>query len=521
MPLEGPSAPAVAARTGTDRPIVRVDWFLASASRAPLYHELLKLPNSMAELESRLFVKIDDDRKNGRTARVGLTGSTVTPQGRVIERHDSAFGAMWKTFDFADRQDVRTRPLGPGDGPHDFRSGGGEALFELPNGMIGFFVASADGSRLDSAPTALLRDPKRPTVPVANGLSCLGCHATGPIAATDEVRPSLAKSNLPDDVLDAADDLYPPADRLAELVRNDSARYARAVAETGAFAGPTEIIATLAREFEADVTPETAAIEAGLAPDPLKSLIGRTPRLSQALRPLTQGQSVRREAFSEAFPALVEARFPDASRRQTIVERRPSAPGPQPQPQPQPPRNDPAPAPKMAANPPKGTKPGAKGRYPAERLDAIPENVRSDDREGFRDVAPEGALLVGLRVRYGEFLGRAKVGAVQPIYRKGTKETRGEWHGEAQGGEGEAIARPGYAIGALNTRTGLLVDGCQVVFMRIKGDRLIPEDSYNAPWLGDTQNGGPNFILGEGRIAVGIHGRAGRELNSLGLLLLK
>jgi hypothetical protein len=38
------------------------------------------------------------------------------------------------------------------------------------------------------------------------------------------------------------------------------------------------------------------------------------------------------------------------------------------------------------------------------------------------------------------------------------------------------VAKPGYAVGALRTRTGLTVDSFEIVFMRIKGERLDPND---------------------------------------------
>ena len=59
--------------------------------------------------------------------------------------------------------------------------------------------------------------------------------------------------------------------------------------------------------------------------------------------------------------------------------------------------------------------------------------------------------------------------------------------------------QPGYAVGAINTHTGLTVDGFEMVFMRIDGDRLDPEDSYSSPWLGDEKGGTPRDVSSDGK----------------------
>ena len=52
----------------------------------------------------------------------------------------------------------------------------------------------------------------------------------------------------------------------------------------------------------------------------------------------------------------------------------------------------------------------------------------------------------------------------------------GQRRGTLLGEETTAIAKPGYAVGAINTHTGLAVDGFEMVFMRIDGDRLDSTD---------------------------------------------
>ena len=42
----------------TDVPSVHIDWFIATASKPPLYHDLLSLPLTDRELETRLEVDV-------------------------------------------------------------------------------------------------------------------------------------------------------------------------------------------------------------------------------------------------------------------------------------------------------------------------------------------------------------------------------------------------------------------------------------------------------------------------------
>ena len=139
------------------------------------------------------------------------------------------------------------------------------------------------------------------------------------------------------------------------------------------------------------------------------------------------------------------------------------------------------------------------------------------DRDGFRDLGPEGSVLVGVRVTYIERFGGPKVRSVQPIYRSDKNHYAGLTYGEAVGPVFTVVARPGYAVGGLVTHTGLTVDGFGIVFMKVDGDRLDPNDTYNSPWIGDRQGGSPGEVMTRGGLVVGLQGRAKNEVNALGL----
>lgn len=143
------------------------------------------------------------------------------------------------------------------------------------------------------------------------------------------------------------------------------------------------------------------------------------------------------------------------------------------------------------------------------------------DREGFRMTGPVGAVLVGVRVHTADKFGGPKIAGVQAIYRLGNKTFLGQIAGQADGPATTVVAKPGYAVGGLAWHAGLLVDGFRVVFMKVDGDRLDPDDSYNSPWLGDENGGGPGEVMSQGDLVVGLQGRAGDAIFALGLTARK
>ena len=125
-----------------------------------------------------------------------------------------------------------------------------------------------------------------------------------------------------------------------------------------------------------------------------------------------------------------------------------------------------------------------------------------------------------MRVGYVEIFGGPKVAMIQPIFQKGNTYIEGTRFGKDIPPEMTLVARPGYAVGTINTRTGLTVDAFQVVFVRLKDGHFDAKDFYNSDWLGDPRGGGPTTATGQGKLVVGIHGHSnGREINSLGVLV--
>jgi len=159
--------------------------------------------------------------------------------------------------------------------------------------------------------------------------------------------------------------------------------------------------------------------------------------------------------------------------------------------------------------------------YPPEDLVDVSRSFLGSERDGFRDIGPAGSVLVGVRASYIERFGGPKVRSAQPIYRVGTKHYAGRIYGEVVPPVTTVVAKSGYAVGGLVTHTGLTVDGFRMVFMKVDGDRLDPNDQYNSVWIGDEQGGGPGEVMSNGGLVVGLQGRSGAEVFALGITTLK
>jgi WD40 repeat protein/cytochrome c553 len=300
-----------AALTGSEQPYLRADWFVATASRAPLYYDLLQMPGTDRALERLLQVDAAADIQEENVARAGFNGSGVSRNNRLLERHDAGFGAYWRTYDFSgnvDRQNLFDHPLGPAPAANAFVPAGGEAIFHLPNGLHGYLLLDGNGRRIDKASVDIVSDPQRPDRAVEAGLSCMSCHARGFIHKDDQVRAHVLKNAaaFPKEAVETVRALYPSAARFKGLIEQDNERTLKALAKTGVKVDDAEPVTALTLRYEGVVDLPGAAAEAGLAPAEFKARLAKAPLLGRALGPLlVDGGTVQRQAFQTAFADLV------------------------------------------------------------------------------------------------------------------------------------------------------------------------------------------------------------------------
>ena len=312
-----------------DIPSIHADWFLAQASLPPLYHDLLSLPLTDRELETRLEVDVVRNLLNApgvRVWRAGTNNSGVSNNNRVLERHTSRYGAYWKSYDFAGSvgtQNIFTHPL-------SFTPDGGEVIFNLPNGLQGYYLANASGFRLDDAPINIVSNPAASDPTVRNGLSCFGCHTEGMKTFEDQVRSVIESNATPAYDKAQALRLYVEQSEMDTRVQEDMERYRDALEATGGAIGGIEPISRFHEAFQGPVDVAYAAAVVGLETEVFQERIRENIGLQNVglLALAGENGSVKRDAWTSSFRDVVFALdFPELVDKPPVVPEPDRLPG--------------------------------------------------------------------------------------------------------------------------------------------------------------------------------------------------
>ena len=290
-------------------PFVHVDWFLAVASLPPLYHDILSLPETEAELERELGIDVAGNLRRApglRVMRAGTNDSGVSAHNRVVERHSFRNGAYWKSHDFASsvgQKNILQNPL-------TFDRDGGEVIFNLPNGLQAYYVSDGFGNRIDVAPTDIVSNPAASDPAVRNGLSCIGCHTEGMKTFEDSVRGAyqrLPASPTRDQVLR----LYVEKAKMDRLVAEDAARYRDALEATGGVFGGIEPVHRFHETFQEALDAPHAAASVGLETTAFVKLIRENVGLQSLglTGLLSDGGNVKRDAWTESFDEIISCLY--------------------------------------------------------------------------------------------------------------------------------------------------------------------------------------------------------------------
>lgn len=298
-------------------PVVRADWLAATATRAPLYNDLLRLPKKQQELESRLGVAVFDNLAKGEALRSGFTKSGVSRHNRLAERHDlgAYAGYYWLSYDFKQsggRASLHTNPLGPDaahllGGARAFEHAGGEIVFSLPNGLNGYYVSDVTGKRLDGGvPTEIVSDRTNTTgrAEVSNAMACMICHDQGiKQLPRDEIR-SLSKTYGAEEQR-LVEALYQPQPQIDAAVQADTQRFLTALKAAGVTAdGGSEPVAALFKYYDRELSMAHAAAEVGLEVEDFHTRLGPQPRLFD-VKTLLEGDGMSREHFLDKFAEII------------------------------------------------------------------------------------------------------------------------------------------------------------------------------------------------------------------------
>lgn len=215
--------------TDCEIPIVRADWFVYNATKPPLYHSILQIPFYAAELEKKLGVDVYTNFERNEVYRAGFQQSGISQQNRLVERHNSFYGAYWKSYDFLPKNPyslLTKYPLGPKFERNPYQNmsfvhDGGEIIFNLPNGFQAYMLVDGKDKRIDSGPIDVVSDSNKfsGTGIISNGISCMGCHKNGMRDLTpDSIR---GGHSLGGEAAFKVRSLFPKPAKMQEVLKQD------------------------------------------------------------------------------------------------------------------------------------------------------------------------------------------------------------------------------------------------------------------------------------------------------------
>ena len=306
--------------SGSMTPVIRADWFTATASVSPLYYDMLGLPDTVQGLEAKLGISMKRNILNEQVVRAGFQDSGVSTHNRLIERHAMGTGFFWTSYDFAGsrgRQSFFEYPLGPSEayGPDlAFEHDGGESIFTLPNGFHAYYLNTAEGERLDVGPTSIVRDTDYPdgTGEVVNGISCISCHSKGMRLNDDSVRDiALNNLSLSPSARQTIDAIYPGKDVVNEYFKRDSDAFLATLARAGIeptirAAGLEPVRGLFVYHVDYFIDFDQAANELGITSDGLRSRMAFAGRDMAGLLTRLDISPIARDEWAAAYPVLLE-----------------------------------------------------------------------------------------------------------------------------------------------------------------------------------------------------------------------
>lgn len=257
----------IKALTQTRKPWLHAESFLITAHDAPVYYELLDIPQTDEELLDILEVDYEQQLRDLDARFIGFNGSPISlNKNRLIARYESEEGYLWITYDTdlnnnAVEANLFQFPLlEEVGGQANFLFDASEWIFTLPNGLQGYALFDAAGNRADFAPLTIVADDQTPFNPeIRNSLSCFRCH-NGLIESKDQIRDHVLRngSEFTRDDVELIELLYETEGANAALFTQDNAFYAQSLAGLG-FSENSDGLNALTDQLRRDHNAESVA----------------------------------------------------------------------------------------------------------------------------------------------------------------------------------------------------------------------------------------------------------------------
>ena len=298
VPFVGDQADDVREDTLTDVPVMNADALLDVAALGDLYYGLIDVDvgQSLGQfISDDLGIDVEDNIADGDAVRAGTTRSAISRQDRVVERHEigTRQGTYWQSFDFA-ADDAGESIFSE---PFSFNQGGTEAIFSLPNGMLGFIIADENDNIVGESD--ILLDTFQDDFVARTSVSCSNCHAQGFNPVVDEVGPFVRENRrrFVRDDFEAVTEVYLEPAEFAEIIEQDSSVFLQSLQRAGLPTTGSDPVAGSYLRFNLDIDLASAAGELGVTPEDLRDNLNL---LDPALITLRQ-TTVEREDFTASF----------------------------------------------------------------------------------------------------------------------------------------------------------------------------------------------------------------------------
>lgn len=356
---------------GTDIYIIRMDWFNATATLPVIYAKFMRFPNNLSDFEEQvlgskvsvnsltnadpdvirnldksLITKVGNDNRVDRrianilqndVVRTGFDNSNVSFSNRIIERHAIAEGSYYITYDFfnlkagdvitdangkkrnanqndLDRHNINKSPLGPvgtNAGAIEFTHDGGEVIYSLPNGMLGYYLINAQGTLLDKGPLNVVRQTSGPAEfsnAITNGLSCMSCHNSGLLKQSDTILTGLNVNRTDLDANDLAriNRIY-DAKTFNNIIDKENDRYAAAMKTLGIDMAKPDPIDQAFRFYNRALTKKDVLAELDVSEQEFAQILA-DPEFSGTFNPLTSERgAINRGVFQAIYATVAES----------------------------------------------------------------------------------------------------------------------------------------------------------------------------------------------------------------------
>jgi serine/threonine-protein kinase len=285
----------------TNFPVQFADQMMDVAIIGNLYYAIINVDvnQPLDNFITGLGIDVDQNTLDIKDQiRAGTTKSRISRQDRVVERDEIVIrsGALWQSFDFEDN--VGNQSIF--EDVFNFTPGGSEAIFTLPNGLLGFIIADGNDNIVEDSD--ILLDTSQNNFRAITSVSCSNCHSTGFIPVVDEVR-AIALANSRDiglnrDEVEQIEGIYVSPQEFAAQVKDDSENFfQRALQQANLPTQGGDPVAATFLRFDQDIRIEDAAGDLGLTPDELKENLQL---LNPVLQVLDRG-TLDRDDFTNVY----------------------------------------------------------------------------------------------------------------------------------------------------------------------------------------------------------------------------